>query len=164
MTLPLVVLAILSVLGGYTGFFTKVAGSIAELRPEAHGSAHTMMLLLSVGILAVGGGAAWFFYKSSDKDSLSEKSPSLFGGLSLLKSSPDELYNYYVKKIQDRFALVLNFLDQIVLGRVIVQGAAGFVGLISLGVRMLYVGSLHAYVYWFLIGAALVWGFAAGIF
>ena len=164
MTLPLVVLAILSVVGGYTGFFSKVAGSIAEMRPEAHGSAHTMMLLLSVGILAVGGGAAWLFYKSSDKDTLAEKSPGLFGSLSLLKASPDEIYTYYVRKIQDRFALVLNFLDQIVIGRVIVQGSAGFVGLISLGVRKLYVGSLHAYVYWFLIGAALVWGFAAGIF
>ncbi|MBK9990668.1 MAG: NADH-quinone oxidoreductase subunit L [Verrucomicrobia bacterium] len=164
MTLPLVVLAILSAVGGYTGFFSKVAGRLAEMRPEAHGSAHTMMLLISIGILAVGGGAAWFFYKSADKDSLAEKSPGLFGSLSLLKASPDEIYIYYVRKIQDRFALVLNFLDQIVIGRVIVQGSAGFVGLISLGVRKLYVGSLHAYVYWFLIGAALVWGFAAGIF
>jgi NADH-quinone oxidoreductase subunit L len=164
MTLPLVVLAILSVVGGYTGFFEKVAGSLAELRPEAHGSAHTMMLLLSIGILAVGGGAAWFFYKSSDKDTLAEKSPGLFGSLSLLKASPDEIYTYYVRKIQDRFALVLNFLDQVFIGGVIVRGLAGFVGLISLGARALYVGSLHAYVYWFLIGAALVWGYAAGIF
>jgi NADH-quinone oxidoreductase subunit L len=164
MTLPLVVLAILSAIGGRTDFFSKVAGSLAELRPEAHGSAHTMMLLLSAGILAVGGGVAWLFYKSSDHDSLAEKSPGLFGSLSLLKASPDELYTYYVAKVQQRFALVLNFIDQILLGGLVIRGLAGFVGLVGMGARALYVGSLHAYVYWFLIGAALVWGFAAGIF
>jgi NADH-quinone oxidoreductase subunit L len=164
MTLPLALLAVLSVFGGYTGFFAKIAGSLAEMRPEAHGSAHTMMLLLSIGILALGGGAAWYFYKSSDKDSLATKSPSVFGGLALLKSSPDLIYNYYVAKMQDRFALVLNFLDQNLLGGLIIRGLAGTVGLIGMGARALYVGNLHAYVYWFLFGAALVWGFAAGIF
>jgi NADH-quinone oxidoreductase subunit L len=66
--------------------------------------------------------------------------------------------------VQDRFALVLNFLDQVFIGGIVVRGLAGAVGLIGMGARALYVGSLHGYVYWFLIGAALVWGFAAGIF
>jgi len=45
-----------------------------------------------------------------------------------------------------------------------VRGLAGFVGMIGMGARVLYVGSLHAYVYWFLIGAALLWAFAVGVF
>ena len=164
MTVPLVVLAALSVVGGYGGFYPKVFTHIFELIPEAQGAAHTTILFVSLAVLIVGAGSALLFYRSADKDTLAIKSPGLFGGLALLKASPDEIYTYYVAKVQDRFALVLNFLDQIFLGNVIVRGFAGFVGLISLGARALYVGSLHAYVYWFLIGAALVWGFAARIF
>ena len=36
--------------------------------------------------------------------------------------------------------------------------------LIGIGARALHVGSLHAYVYWFLIGAVLLWAYAAGVF
>jgi hypothetical protein len=42
--------------------------------------------------------------------------------------------------------------------------AAGLVGLVGIGVRALHVGSLHVYVYWFLLGAALLWAFVAGAF
>jgi len=164
MTAPLIVLAILSIVGGYAALYPKVFSQVFELIPEAEGSAHTTILLVSLGVLLVGAGSALFFYQSSDKDSLAIRSPGLFGGLVLLRATPDEIYTYYVRKIQDRFALVLNFLDQVVLGNGLVRGFAGFVGLLSLGARALYVGSLHAYVYWFLIGAALLWGFAAGIF
>jgi len=164
MIVPLVVLATLSLVGGYAALYPKVFTQVFELIPEAHGAAHTTILLVSLGVLIVGAGSALLFYQSSAKDSLAVKVPGLFGALALLKASPDELYTYYVKKIQDRFALVLNFIDQILLGGLIVRGLAGFVGLVGMGARALYVGSLHAYVYWFLIGAALVWGFAAGIF
>ena len=164
MTAPLIVLAILSIVGGYAALYPKVFSQVFELIPEAEGSAHTTILLVSLGVLLVGAGSALFFYQSSDKDSLAIRSPGLFGGLVLLRATPDEIYTYYVRKIQDRFALVLNFLDQVVLGNGLVRGFAGFVGLLSLGARALYVGSLHAYVYWFLVGAALLWGFAAGIF
>ena len=164
MIVPLVVLAALSLVGGYAALYPKVFTQVFELIPEAQGAAHTTILLVSLGVLIVGAGSALLFYQSSAKDSLAAKVPGLFGALALLKASPDELYTYYVKKIQDRFALVLNFIDQILLGGLIVRGLAGFVGLVGMGARALYVGSLHAYVYWFLIGAALLWGFAAGIF
>jgi len=167
MLLPLVVLASLAIVAGYNfvldwgifrGIFLEVPNG------HFHEQAHEVVFITSLTVVLVGGLTAYFFYKDADKDTLAAKSPGLFGGLALLKASPDEIYNYYVAKVQDRFALVLNFVDQILIGRVIVQGSAGFVGLIGLGVRKLYVGSLHAYVYWFLIGAALVWGFAAGVF
>jgi NADH-quinone oxidoreductase subunit L len=164
MTVPLVVLAALSLVGGYAALYPKVFTQVFELIPEAQGAAHTTILLVSLGVLIVGAGSALLFYQSSAKDSLAAKIPGLFGALALLKASPDELYTYYVAKVQQRFALVLNFIDQILLGGLVVRGLAGFVGLVGMGARALYVGSLHAYVYWFLIGTALVWGFAAGIF
>ncbi len=164
MTLPLIVLAILSVAGGYSGIYGKLAGSITELVPHAHGSDHTTILIVSLAVMLVGGGAAWFFYKPAEHDTLQLKSRGLFNGLTALKESFDAIYNYYVAKIQQRFAMLLNFLEQIFLAGLIIRGFAGFVGLIGLGARALHVGSLHAYVYWFLLGLVLFWAITAGVF
>jgi NADH-quinone oxidoreductase subunit L len=162
MTLPLVVLAILSVVGGYGWFFPHIAGSFAEAIPEAHGTAHTGMLLLSVGILSVGAGAACLFYKSDATDSLAAKSPAAFGLLERLQTAPDRLYGYYVAKVQQRFALVLDFFDFIFVAGV-PRFAAQITSWFGSGARLLHVGSLHGYVYWFLFGAALCWAIATGL-
>ncbi len=162
MTLPLVVLAALSVAGGYSGVFGKLAGSVAHLVPEAAGSAHTIILLVSLAVMTLGAGSAWFFYKSAPTDALEVKSTAVFAYLTWLKESFDRLYNYFVAKIQQRFAMLLNFLEQIFLAGLLIRGFAGFVGLVGYGARALYTGSLHTYVYWFLLGAVLLWAFATG--
>lgn len=164
MTLPLIILAVLSVAGGYHGVYGKLAGSLAEWIPEAHGSAHTTILLVSLAVMTLGGGAALFFYKSAATDTLEEKFRFGFSALTGLKESFDKLYNYYVAKVQQRFAMVLNFLEQIVLAGAIIRGLAGFAGLVGYGARAFYTGSLQAYAYWFLLGAALLWAYAAGVF
>lgn len=164
MTVPLLVLAGLTVLGGYAGFYGKLAGSIAELVPHAHGSAHTTILIVSLAVMLLGGGAAWLFYKSDRDDTLQMKAHGVFNGLTLLKGSFDALYDYYVAKIQQRFAMLLNFLEQIFLAGLIIRGFSGFVGLLGLGARALHVGSLHAYVYWFLLGLVLFWAITVGVF
>jgi len=164
MTLPLIILAVLSVAGGYSGVFGKLAGSIHELVPEAEGSAHTTILLVSLAVMTIGAGSAWFFYQASAHDTLEEKSAGLFRLLGQLKESFDNLYDYYVAKVQQRFAMLLNFLDRVFLADTIIQGAARIVGYIGLGARALYTGSLHVYVYWFLLGAVVLWAFATGLF
>jgi len=168
MTVPLLILAILSVIGGTwflpIGLYPKLAGSVAELIPEAHGTAHLTILLVSLVVMTVGAGSAAIFYKSSANDTLEEKSPGLFRLLGQLKESFDNIYDYYVAKVQQRFAMLINFLERIFLAETIIQGAARFVGLIGLGARALYTGSLHAYVYWFLLGTAVLWAFALGVF
>jgi NADH-quinone oxidoreductase subunit L len=93
---------------------------------------------------------------------LQTKAPGLFGALSALKASFDTLYDYYVAKVQQRFAMLLNFLEQVLLAGVIVRGFAGIVGLFGLGARALHVGNANAYAYWFLLGAAALWLVAAG--
>jgi len=168
MTLPLIILAGLSIFGATgwfgLGLYPKLAGSIAGLVPEAHGAAHTTILLVSLAVMTVGGGAALFFYKSAATDTLEEKFRFGFSALTGLKESFDKLYNYYVAKVQQRFAMVLNFLEQIVLAGAIIRGLAGFAGLVGYGARAFYTGSLQAYAYWFLLGAAILWAYAAGIF
>ncbi len=167
MTLPLMLLASLSIFGATgwfgLGLYPKLAGEIAELIPEAHGSAHTIIFAVSLAVMLIGSVSAWLFYPTKASDALAERARPVFDGLSTLKESFDSAYGYYVAKVQQRFALFVNFLEQVFLVGVIIRGFAGVVGLIGYGVRALHVGSLHAYVYWFLLGATLLWAFATGL-
>jgi len=162
LTAPLVLLAVLAVVGGYTGIYPKVFAGVFELIPEAEGSAHTIIFIVSLGVMIVGAGSALALYKSSATDSLAEKSPALFGALGALKESFDAAYNYYVAKIQQRFAMALNFLEVVGLAGIVIRGGAGLVGMIGMGTRMLHVGRINAYVYWFFFGLVVLWAYAAG--
>lgn len=166
MTLPLIVLAVLSLIGGYThGPLSFIYGhafdGVWSQIPHAEGVG---VIIMSLVILLVGAGAAFALYKPSAQDSLAVKAPGAFAGLTALKESFDLGYGYYIAKVQQRFAMLLNFLEQIFLAGLIIRGMAGVVGLVGLGARALHVGSLHAYVYWFLFGAVMLWGFASGLF
>jgi NADH-quinone oxidoreductase subunit L len=167
LTAPLVVLAVLSVVGGYgwfhTGAFGGAFNEVLELVPEAQGADHTVILVTSLVVLLVGALAAHFIYQPAPKDSLAIRAPGMFTSLVALRALFDRLYDYYVAKVQQRFAMLLNFLEQIFLAGVIVRGLAGVVGLFGLGARSLHVGNANAYAYWFLLGAAALWAFAAGI-
>jgi len=164
---PLVVLALLAVVGGYKGIYPKVFAGVFSLVPEAHGAAYTVILMTSLAVLLTGAGLAFALYgtfSEGEIDPLEVKFPALFGGLVALKESFDRVYGYYIAKIQQRFAMVLNFIDVIGVAGFVVRGGAGLVGLVGLGARALHVGRLSAYVYWFLAGVVVLWLFAAGVF
>ena len=97
--------------GGYTAHYPQVFTGVLSLIPEAEGSARTLMLGVSLVILIVGAGAGFGFYASAGTDSLQVGAPGLFGGLVGLKESFDSAYGYYIAKVQQRFAMALNFLD-----------------------------------------------------
>jgi NADH-quinone oxidoreductase subunit L len=122
------------------------------------------VIAVGFGALIVGAGLAALFYRSQSEDRLAEVSPGLFGALVALRESFDGAYDYYVAKIQQRLAMVLNFIDQIFVSGLIIRGAAGVVGLVGLGVRALHVGRVSAYVLWILGGAVVLWAFATGLF
>ena len=161
MTLPLVLLAVLSVLAGYTSLYGHLFDGVWSLIPHEEG---LLVPLIGDALMLVGLAAAWVLYKPAADDALALKSPGLFGALSALKGSFDTAYDYYVAKVQQRFAMLLNFLEQVILSGLIVRGSAGVAGLLGLGARASHVGSLHVYVYWFLAGVALLWAYAAGVF
>jgi NADH-quinone oxidoreductase subunit L len=166
LTAPLVVLAALSVIAGYPFIRTAVSGmfgDVLDLVPEVHDHDHTVVFATSIVVLLVGAVAAFLFYKPATTDALAEKAPGVFGGLAALKASFDRVYDYYVAKVQQRFAMLLNFLDQILLSGVIIRGLSGIVGLFGLGARALHVGNVNAYAYWFLLGIAVLWAFATGM-
>jgi len=162
---PLVLLAIGAVVGGYTGLYPEALAVIPEM-------AHALMATEGASFAAASGTVALalgvalglFFYRSNAKeDALQRGLPVVYGVLEN-RLYIDAVYDWYVAKVQQRFAMVLNFLEQIFLAGLIVRGLAGVVGLFGLGARALHVGSLHAYVYWFLFGAVVLWAAAAGLF
>jgi len=163
LTLPLVLLAVLSLVAGYTAFYPNVFSDVFDHIPEAHGSDHTIIFITSLGVMAVGASIGYFFYKSAPTDTLADKVPGLFAALSAFRNAFDGAYDYHVAKIQQRFALFVNFFEQIFLAGLMVRGLAGFVGLCGLGARALHVGNLNAYVYWFLFGLAALWLLATGV-
>jgi NADH-quinone oxidoreductase subunit L len=167
MTAPLVVLAVLAVVGGYGWFYETVCRgafeAVLELVPHAEGSDHLVILLTSVGVLLAGSVGALVLYRPGPTDALAEKAPGVFATLGALQGAFDRGYGWYVAKVQQRFAMLLNFLEQILLAGVIIRGLAGVVGLIGLGARALHVGNVNAYAYWFLLGAAVLWAMAAGL-
>jgi len=161
LTAPLLLLAALSVLGGYDFLYGGHFDGIWSLRPHAEGST---ILIVSLAVMVVGAGAAFTLYQSGPTDSLAAKSPVAFAGLVALKESFDRVYDFYVAKVQQRFALLLAVLDDLLIGGLVVRGMAGVTGLVGLGARALHVGNLHAYVWWFFAGAVVLWGYAAGWF
>jgi NADH-quinone oxidoreductase subunit L len=156
---PLVVLAILAIFAGYTSFYAGVFPGVFDNLQAAEGYT---ILFVSLAVMALGAGSAYVFYPCAPTDALAARFPIVFVGLTVLKESFDAVYNWYVDTVQHRVALVFNSLDRILLSGAIVQGVAGAVGLVGLGAGALFTGSLHAYVYWFLLGAVVLWAFAAG--
>lgn len=158
MTLPLVVLAVLSVLGGMTHFWPISLESVflGELegvhQHVAMGGYALLLFVLGTGAWVFGLSITALFYGCGAKeDRLALTLPGVYR-LFESKLWVDELYNGYVKHVQDRLASFLGFFDAVALGGVLVRGSAGLVGFIGVFFRALHVGSLHGYVYWFLAG------------
>jgi NADH-quinone oxidoreductase subunit L len=158
---PLVVLAVMAVVFGHPTHFPKgIFDGVLELVPEAHSS---VILATGLSVFVLGTLGALYFYRPAATDALEVGAPGLFRWLAS-KLWFDEVYQWYIDKVQQRFALLLNFLDQVVLAGFIVRGGAGLVGLFGLGARALQVGKLSVYVYWFLAGIVVLWLFALGVF
>ena len=165
-TAPLGLLAILSIVAGHGWFFSAALGGSFDgimdevVHPE--GAAHLVILATSVAVLLLGAGAAWLIYPAAGEDALERRAPGIFGLIGTLRESFDRGYEWFVAKVQQRFAMLLNFLEQILLAGLIVRGLAGVVGLFGLGARALHTGNANAYVYWFLLGLGAMWAAATG--
>jgi NADH-quinone oxidoreductase subunit L len=168
MIVPLILLAAGAALAGYPFVYDRLPGGafrgILALVPEAEGASHWTMVTIGTGAMLIGLLSALAYYQPAAVDRLQSRAPVLFSYLTFAKESFDRLYGYYVAKVQQRFAMLLNLLEQVFLAGWIVRGGAGLVGLVGLGARALHVGRLNAYVYWFLLGVVLLWGFATGLF
>lgn len=167
MLVPLVALAVLSVVGGWTGSWPEIVGTgIREQLSDLHHAAdykamHGTVLPLATAAWVLGlGGALLFYGRGARRDRLAEASPTVYA---VLRDRLwfDPIYDFYVAHIQQRIAELAGFFDLFVIKGVFVRGSAGLVALASLASRALHVGNLHAYVYWFAAGFLVFWALAA---
>jgi NADH-quinone oxidoreductase subunit L len=124
---------------------------------------HSKVVLLGTAAWVIGLTLSFFFYgRGAKEDRLEKAAPPVYG---FLKNRLwfDEIYNFYVAKIQQRLADVLGFIDVFLIKGVLVRGSAGLVGLVGMCSRSLHVGNIHGYVYWFLAGLVLLWAVAGGV-
>ena len=164
LTAPLVLLAVLSIVGGYLKLYPSGFSGILSLVPESENpSTHVVVLSVSLAVLLAGAGGALAYYSTDGTDTLLRRAPGAFGFLSVLKTSFDSAYEYYVAKVQQRVAMVLNFIDVVGLAGVALRGLAAGVEIVGFGVRALHTGRLSNYVYWFLGGIVVMWAFASGL-
>ncbi|WPJ95330.1 NADH-quinone oxidoreductase subunit L [Coraliomargarita algicola] len=169
MLVPLIVLAVLSVAGGWIGFWPEQLGGLIKDNLEhlhhlpGHDAMHTKVLLLGSAAWLVGLALSLFFYRVGAKEDRLEKTAAPVYGFLKSRLWFDEIYGYYVAKIQQRFALFLSFIDVFVIKGIFVRGSAGLVGLVGMCSRSLHDGNIHSYVYWFLAGLVLLWAVASGL-
>lgn len=165
MLVPLIILALLSIAGGWLNMWPLGLGEIihndqARLHIAAgYDAMHSKVVIAGSLACLVGLFVALLFYRvGAQKDRLQTLASPVYAFLES-RLWFDELYNFYVQKIQQRMALLLSFLDVSVLKGLCMRGSAGLVALVSLLLRMLHTGNLHNYVAWFLVGVLLLSAF-----
>ena len=161
MWLPLVVLAILSIAGGYEKapflgeLFHAFNHSLDKLHHvDGYDNAHKLLYILGTAAWIVGLGGSYIFYRNPNgEDRLEHRQPALFG---LLRKALffDPAYNFYVKKVQNRVADIIDVLDKLLVQGIMVRGSAGILYVAGLFTRMLHGGNLQHYAFW--VGSGLL--------
>jgi NADH-quinone oxidoreductase subunit L len=168
MSLPLVVLAVFALVGGYMGI-TNIYGSqfIAEreqlsVAQQAFEPFHNVFpMLCGIGAVVVGLFAAFVLYKNTATDPL----PAKLGGLATAMKNKfyfDELYEATVIRAHDFIAAVMDVIDRwFVEGFCIglVRGGTDFTGR---ALRLVQTGNLQTYAFLFVLGVAVVLYFVLG--
>ena len=166
MTGPLIVLAVFSIFGGYHSLYPIQLGSY--LGPDLSAVSllphHMWMIVLGtsawiIGLLV----AKAFFSKVLQDDPLARRFPAFFE-LCRSKLFFDELYQLYLSKIQDPLARFIEVMELLFISGLMVRGAAGVAALFSMLAKLCYVGKIHAYSFWFILGTLGFLFYAAGFF
>jgi NADH-quinone oxidoreductase subunit L len=148
MTLPLTVLAALSVFGGRMG-------QQAYLGSHHTGAAHTIVAALSVAVFVIGGiGALWLYLRA--------KSERVYVEVFARKFHSDELYQALFVNGQQLFARVLDWIDRWIVGGLIVRGLAVAATVSGEILRLVQGGNLQAYATVFILGVIFLCCWAMG--
>ena len=176
MTIPLIILAILSTLGGFVGvpiiqgwnvFHEFLSPSIAHVA-TGHAVHHAMsfeitMMLVSMGVAIVGIFLAYKMYIKQPElpEKVTERVPGLYD-LIYNKYYVDELYDAtVVEPIVNVSEVLWKDADSKVIDGV-VNGTAGFVEKLSAVIRKLETGYVQNYALGILVGVAIITGYYLG--
>ncbi|HEY3761407.1 MAG TPA: NADH-quinone oxidoreductase subunit L [Verrucomicrobiae bacterium] len=164
MILPLVVLAVFSVIGGMIGIKDLYHHFFG---PDTEGSAGLAQALIepfvaspvaaSLGILAViiGFFGAFVLYAKAEKDPL----PAKLGGLAVAMKNKfyfDELYEATFVRAHDFIAAVVDWIDRWLLEGFCIGLIRGGTDLTGRMLRLVQTGNLQTYAFFFVLGVAVV--------
>ncbi len=176
MILPLLVLGIYSLAGGWSFAYdifwldgkmdgllpsaaTQFVGNMLEVHMPALESVQGAGLLakLALSLTVLGLLAAYFLYgRNRGYDTLQRNVPILYDALKQ-HGWFDSLYDWYVAKVQQRFAVLLaTFADMFLIELLFVRGIGAFCAVIGYGIKGLHVCSANSQVRWFAAGALLL--------
>ena len=154
MSLPLIVLAGFSILGGWEVLYPKTLSSIWNNLPHPHGSDATIMIGLSGLLVLIGFALAWHYYRPQRSDALEVSRPKVFsslqGGLFF-----DGFYGRLVR-LQQPLVEGWDFIDRVIFAGLLMHGSAGLVGMFGVASRDTYTGKVQSYLYWFLGGVIVL--------
>ncbi|MCX6852489.1 MAG: NADH-quinone oxidoreductase subunit L [Verrucomicrobia bacterium] len=142
MCLPLIALAVFSVLSAWDGFATP----LQALKP-AHEPPHATVLFASIAAFIIGTGGAIYLYRGKDKDPISIK---LFAN----KFYFDEIYAVIVRICQDRLAWIVTALERVFVDGLIARLPTAIVARLGAATRLLQGGHLQGYT--FLLGGGVI--------
>jgi len=154
MTGPLLTLAVLSIVGGYFALYPQRLGAylgpdLAVVSSLPH---HMWMVVLGTSAWIIGLlFARSFYWKVDQVDPLTRRYPGFYE-ICQSKLYFDEIYRFYVDKIQDPAARFLEIMELLFISGLMVRGSAGVTALFSMLAKACYVGRIHAYIIWFMVG------------
>jgi NADH-quinone oxidoreductase subunit L len=169
-TLPLIALAILSVVGGVIGIkeiyhaaFVSGGGESTNFAAALYEPFIESPLAASLGLLAVAIGffTAFVLYKNAETDPL----PAKLGGLSTAMKNRfyfDEIYEATFIRAHDFIAAVCGVIDRWLLEGFVIGAIRGTTDLAGRGLRLVQTGNLQTYAFLFVLGVALVLYFVLG--
>jgi NADH-quinone oxidoreductase subunit L len=144
MKLPLILLAVLAVIGGFLG--STVLGADYGHFISFHFS---VPMVASILTLAAGAGLAWKLYLGRDIDPVNIK---LFAN----KFYFDELYAKLIAVLQDGVAWVVRVFDSLFIDGIGVGGAKGLATSAGNSLRRIQSGNLQAYAFLFGLGVLVI--------
>jgi NADH-quinone oxidoreductase subunit L len=162
MTLPLVVLAVASVIGGFIGieqFVGKQFGHEGETAalfdpfgPFTHAPVASILGLTAV---VLGFALAYALYSKAKTDPL----PGKLQGLATAMRNKfyfDELYEKLIALTQDALAKFVDAFDRWVIAGFMVRGTQGVTEIAGRALRLVQTGNLSTYTFLFASGVAVV--------
>jgi len=143
MLAPLLILAVPSLIGGFSFF----AGRFLTLPPEDQAHASHVPMIASLVALASGVALGWLLYAGRRQDPFRI-------GLFARKFFLDELYAKLVSWGQDAVAKLIHYVDILVIDGLGVRGLSGLTMVLGGGLRRLQGGNLQTY--GFLFGGGVI--------
>ena len=161
MTIPLIVLAVLSAVGGLLGFpehnwiSEYLAPVLPQVAEEGHTSGSGFLMGIAIMGAAIGFGVAYYLYQSKKNIPVADEEKQGFGKLVYNKFYVDEFYRVVVvKPVYALSAFFTNVLEKAI--AFVVDSTGTLTGYLSSKARLMQDGSIGTYLVVFVLGLCAI--------